>query len=42
MTYTTLPDVAQHLLPFVPAKLIMRNRFDNLEKIERCRRGVET
>jgi pimeloyl-ACP methyl ester carboxylesterase len=36
MTYTTLPDVGQHLFPILPAKLIMRNRFDNLSKIGRC------
>jgi len=36
MTFTSTPDVAEHLLPFVPARLLMRNRFDNLAKIGRC------
>jgi pimeloyl-ACP methyl ester carboxylesterase len=37
MSFTSIPDVGQHLLPLVPAKLLMRNRFDNLAKIEKCR-----
>lgn len=40
MTFTSIPDVAQHLLPFVPAHWLVRNRFDNLEKIGRCRAPV--
>jgi pimeloyl-ACP methyl ester carboxylesterase len=40
MNFTSTPDVAQHLLPFVPARLVMRNRFDNLAKIGRCTGAV--
>ena len=32
-TFTSLPDVAQHLHPWLPVRWIMRNRFDNLGKI---------
>ncbi len=40
MTFTSLPDVAQRLLPVVPAHWLMRNRFDNLGKIGRCKGPV--
>ena len=40
MTFTDLPAVAQHLIPFVPARLVMRTHFDNLAKISRCRGPV--
>jgi pimeloyl-ACP methyl ester carboxylesterase len=40
MTFSSLPEVAEHLLPFVPARLVMRNRFNNLEKIGRCKAPV--
>jgi fermentation-respiration switch protein FrsA (DUF1100 family) len=33
-TFTSLPDVAAHHLPLVPARLIMHNRFDSISKIE--------
>jgi fermentation-respiration switch protein FrsA (DUF1100 family) len=36
MSFTSAPDVAGHLFPFVPAHLLMRNRFDNLSKMARC------
>jgi uncharacterized protein len=32
-TFTSLPDVAGHLMPFVPARVLMKNRFDSLSKI---------
>jgi fermentation-respiration switch protein FrsA (DUF1100 family) len=35
-TFTSLPDVAQSLLPVVPARWLAHNRFDNLAKIHRC------
>ncbi len=35
-TFTSLPDVAQHLHPWLPVRWLMRNRFDNLGKIGRC------
>src|SRR5262249_48605695 len=40
MTFTSLPDVAQRLFPVVPAHWLMRNRFDNLGKIGRCKGPV--
>jgi fermentation-respiration switch protein FrsA (DUF1100 family) len=36
MTFTTISDAAQHRLFFMPAGLMMHNRFDNLTKIARC------
>ncbi len=35
-TFTSFPDVAQGLLPIYPARWMVRNRFDNEEKIARC------
>jgi fermentation-respiration switch protein FrsA (DUF1100 family) len=35
-TFTSIPDVAQCLYPWLPARRLVRNRFDNLEKISRC------
>ncbi len=40
MTFTSLPDAARHLIPVVPAGWLMRNRFDNLDKIARCKGAV--
>lgn len=39
-TFTTLPDAAHHHYPFLPTRLAMRTRFDNLAKIGRCVRPV--
>ncbi|HEV3145215.1 MAG TPA: alpha/beta hydrolase [Gemmataceae bacterium] len=39
-TFPTLPDVAQRLMPWLPANWLMRNRFDNLTKIADCRGPV--
>ena len=33
--FTTMPDMAQRLLPFLPARLLCRDRYDNLAKIGR-------
>ncbi len=33
-TFTSLPDVARHAFPLVPARLLMTNRFNSLSKIE--------
>lgn len=33
--YTSLPDVAASAYPFVPVRLLMRDRFDNIGKIGR-------
>lgn len=32
-TFTSVPDVGGRMFPFVPARLLMKNRFDNLSKI---------
>jgi fermentation-respiration switch protein FrsA (DUF1100 family) len=34
--FTSLPDVAQRLYPWLPARWLVRNRFDNLAKISDC------
>jgi fermentation-respiration switch protein FrsA (DUF1100 family) len=39
-TYTTLPDVAASIYPWIPVRLLMRNRFDSLCRIADCRRPV--
>src|SRR5579884_761846 len=36
-TFTSIPAVAQHLEPWLPAVWLMRNRFDSLAKIAHCR-----
>jgi uncharacterized protein len=35
-TYTSMPDVAAHLLPWLPVRHLMLNQFDSLAKISRC------
>lgn len=32
-TFTSLPDVAQRMYPWMPVSLVMRNRFDSLSRI---------
>jgi fermentation-respiration switch protein FrsA (DUF1100 family) len=39
-TFASVPDVAQDKFFFLPARWLVRNRFDNLEKIARCPRPV--
>ncbi len=39
-TYTSLPDVGSHLYPWLPVRLLMRNRFDSLSRIADCHRPV--
>ncbi|GIW83019.1 MAG: alpha/beta hydrolase [Gemmatales bacterium] len=39
-TFTSIPDVAQHLYPFFPARWFIRNRFDCAAKIGECHRPV--
>lgn len=39
-TFTSVPDVAQAKYPILPARLLVRNRFDSLTKIEACRRPL--
>jgi fermentation-respiration switch protein FrsA (DUF1100 family) len=35
-TFTSIPDLAQKLFPVLPARWLVHNRFDNLDKIGRC------
>ncbi len=35
-TFTSAPDVGQKMFPWLPVRWVMRNRFDNLEKIGKC------
>ena len=35
-TFTSLPDVAAHILPGVPVRQLMVNHFDSLAKISQC------
>ncbi len=39
-TFTSLPDTASSLYPWLPVHWLMSNRFDNLAKIRTCRRPV--
>jgi fermentation-respiration switch protein FrsA (DUF1100 family) len=39
-TFTSAPDVGQQTFPFLPVRWVMRNRFENLAKIGKCRRPV--
>jgi fermentation-respiration switch protein FrsA (DUF1100 family) len=39
-TFTSIPDVAQSVYPWLPARWLVHNRFDNLEKIGRCPRPL--
>lgn len=39
-TFSSLPDVGQSQFPWLPARWLMRNRFDNLDKIGRCTRPI--
>jgi fermentation-respiration switch protein FrsA (DUF1100 family) len=38
--FSSLPELAQELYPWLPARWLVRNRFDNLAKIARCHRPV--
>jgi len=39
-SFTSIPDAAQALYPWLPVRWLVRNRFDNLEKIGRCTRPI--
>lgn len=39
-TFTSLPDVGNHLYPWLPVRWLMRNRFDSASKIGHCHRPV--
>jgi fermentation-respiration switch protein FrsA (DUF1100 family) len=38
--FTSIPDMAQRQFPFLPARWLVTNRYDNLEKIGRCPRPI--
>jgi fermentation-respiration switch protein FrsA (DUF1100 family) len=39
-TFTSMPDMAAQLFPWLPGRWLVRNQFDNLARIGRCRRPV--
>lgn len=39
-TFTSLPDVAQKVVPLASTRTLMSNRFNNLKKIGRCQQPV--
>src|SRR5262249_10054409 len=39
-SFTSIPDLAQEQFPFLPARGLVRNRLDNVEKIGRCTQPV--
>ncbi len=39
-TFTSMPEVGQGLYPWLPVRWLMRNRYDSLAKIKRCKRPV--
>src|SRR5262249_61442582 len=39
-TFPSPPEVGQAAFPWLPVRWVMRNRFDNLGKIARCRGPV--
>jgi fermentation-respiration switch protein FrsA (DUF1100 family) len=39
-TFTSIPDMAQQFYPWLPARWLVRTRFDNLQKIRQCHRPV--
>ncbi|OAI54842.1 hypothetical protein AYO44_03205 [Planctomycetaceae bacterium SCGC AG-212-F19] len=38
--FTSIPDIAQRLYWFAPVRWLVRNRFDNVEKLPHCSRPV--
>jgi fermentation-respiration switch protein FrsA (DUF1100 family) len=39
-TFTSIPDMARTIYPWLPARWLLRNRFDSLAKIGRCCRPL--
>jgi len=39
-SFTSAPDVGQSIYPWLPVRWLMRNRFDSLSKIGKCRKPV--
>lgn len=38
--FTSIPDMASHRFPWLPARYFVRSRFDSVEKLAKCRRPV--
>src|SRR5207253_8642806 len=39
-TFTSVPDMAQRLYPWLPARWLVRNRFENMAKIGKCTKPI--
>jgi fermentation-respiration switch protein FrsA (DUF1100 family) len=39
-TFTTMPEVGQEVYPWLPVRWLMRNRFDSLGKLDKCRSPI--
>ncbi len=39
-SFTSAPDAAQRVVPIIPTRLLMRNRFDTISKLPRCPRPI--
>jgi uncharacterized protein len=39
-TFTSVPDVGQTVYPCLPVHWLMRNRFDSLSKLDKCRQPI--
>jgi len=39
-SFTSVPDMAQHVFWFLPARWLVSNRYENLQKIARCPRPI--
>jgi fermentation-respiration switch protein FrsA (DUF1100 family) len=39
-TFTSMPDVGQGMYPWLPVQWLMRNRYDSLAKIDKCRQPI--
>src|SRR5262249_13155038 len=39
-TFTSAPDVGAGVYPWLPVRWLMRNRFDSLAKLDRCRQPI--
>jgi uncharacterized protein len=39
-TFTSLPDVGASKMPYFPVRLLMRNQFNSLSKLSRCKQPI--
>jgi len=39
-TFTSIPDMAAHRMPWFPSRPFLRTRFDNLDKIGKCNKPI--